>query len=238
MWVGISEESILQLESIQNLFLRTLLETPFSTPKPAMKWETGVLSMKTRIMQNKLVFINAIKHLDDDCLAKQIYDEQVYNKWPGLAKECSIFCSDLGLPDITQMCYSKNVWKGMVKKASLTFEKECLNKCIDNYKKLVDLRDVPYGLKDYIKTNNIKSARLMFSEKSKMIDAKMNYKNDPRYKQQAWKCDSCGDLEDQSHLRICKAYQQVRNKLNLDNPNDLVQYFQEVMKIRIEKRKK
>ena len=109
MWVGISEESILQLESIQNLFLRTLLETPFSTPKPAMKWETGVLSMKTRIMQNKLVFINAIKHLDDDCLAKQIYDEQVYNKWPGLAKECSIFCSDLGLPDITQMCYSKNV---------------------------------------------------------------------------------------------------------------------------------
>ena len=75
MWVGISEEPILQLESIQNLFLRTLLETPFSTPKPAMKWETGVLSIKTRIMHNKLTFVNAIKILD--CLAKQIFDDQM-----------------------------------------------------------------------------------------------------------------------------------------------------------------
>ena len=131
MWVGISEESIGQLENIQNLFLRNLLDTPFSTTKPAMKWDTGILSMKTRIMKNKLVFVNAIKHLDDDCLAKQIYEEQISNNWPGLTKECSDICRALGLPVITENHFSKNVWKRLVTKACLAYENETLSQSID-----------------------------------------------------------------------------------------------------------
>ena len=113
-----------------------------------------------------------------------------------------------------------------------------MSQSIDGYKKLVDLRNEPYGLKDYLKTNNIKSARVLFAEKSKMLDAKLNYKNDQRYKMQVWKCESCGDLEDQPHLMICSVYQHIRSSLDLDKPNDLLKYFNEVMKIRITQKTK
>ena len=93
----------------------------------------------------------------------------------------------LGLPDITEHHFSKNVWKRLVTKACLAYENEAVSKIIYGYKKLIDLRNEPYGLNKYIKRINIKSAKLLFAEDSKMLDAKLNYKNDPRYKMQAWK---------------------------------------------------
>ena len=86
-WVEITPKSIETLEEIQNYFIRFLLQVPVSTPKPALLSETELISMENRIWMKKLIFVNCLKYMPDESLAKQIYSEQVRRSWPGLARE-------------------------------------------------------------------------------------------------------------------------------------------------------
>ena len=61
---GINTESIKKLNSLQNTLLRYLLQTPITTPSPALNWDFGVPLMESRIMIRKL------------CLAKHILSLQ------------------------------------------------------------------------------------------------------------------------------------------------------------------
>ena len=96
-WTEISKSAIDKLEELQNLFLRVVLKTPLSTPKPALKWETGMAPVEHRIMVEKLKFLNSIKHQKDSALSKQILQEQIRLQLPGLAKECEDICQRFGL---------------------------------------------------------------------------------------------------------------------------------------------
>ena len=49
---------------------------PWGTAKPALKFETGLLPMKFRVMMRKLTFVNMLKHKSDESLAKMVLDEQ------------------------------------------------------------------------------------------------------------------------------------------------------------------
>jgi hypothetical protein len=87
VWTEISKKSIKQLDDLQNLFVRTLLHLPSSTPLPGLRGITGLLGMKWRVWQEKLCLVQSIRRLDDDTLAKQVFDQQVSMGWPGLAKD-------------------------------------------------------------------------------------------------------------------------------------------------------
>ena len=88
VWTEMPEKSVEMLEDLQFMFFRLLLDTPFSTPKVALLWETGSQKMKQRVMKRKLNLLRSIKEADDDSLAKEVLEEQIKNKWPGLASEC------------------------------------------------------------------------------------------------------------------------------------------------------
>ena len=45
--------------------------------------------------------------------------------------------------------------------------------------------------KGYLENRNIAQARVKFSERVNMFYCKMNYRNDPVFKEQCWTCDSC-----------------------------------------------
>ena len=125
-WYGINQECIEELEKLQNLFLRVILQTPKGTPKTALKWDTGTWPMKHRIYFRKLTFANAIKLLNEESLAKQIWEEQVKNEWPGLSKESVEICRVLELPNIVKEDKKKIEWKKSVKE-----------KCKDNIKNVL-----------------------------------------------------------------------------------------------------
>jgi hypothetical protein len=80
-----------KLETLQEKYIRMMLEVPVSTPKMALRAETGLLSMKHRIWNEKVNLISAIRRMKEG-LAKQVYEEQVLNGWPGLAQEVSDIC--------------------------------------------------------------------------------------------------------------------------------------------------
>ena len=93
-WIGISSTLVDRLESIQERYVRLMLEVPVSTPKIALRAETGLLSMKHRIWNEKVSLVLALKRSKDG-LAKQVYQEQVQYGWPGLAAEVQDICENI-----------------------------------------------------------------------------------------------------------------------------------------------
>ena len=77
--------------------------------------------------------------------------------------------------------------------------------------KVEDLAKEKFETKEYIKTKNIHQARMMFKVRTKMLNVKMNFKNDPRNSQTLWRCESCQieAPETQAHVLYCPAYQSL-----------------------------
>ena len=57
----------------------------------------------------------------------------------------------------------------------------------------------------------------------------MNRKSEPTYAAELWTCDGCGNLDTQSHIMWCPG---SIEELDIDNDKDVIQYFQEVFKLR------
>jgi hypothetical protein len=55
--------------------------------------------MQLRIWKKKVMMIDHIKNRDDSTLAKQVWQEQIAQKWPGLAREVSQICDELGIDE-------------------------------------------------------------------------------------------------------------------------------------------
>ena len=60
-------------------------------------------------------------------------------------------------------------------------------------------------------------------------------KSNQKYAAELWRCNECMSMDSQSHIVWCPAYAPLREGKNLNNDEDLVKYFQTVMKIREEK---
>ena len=64
-----------------------------------------------------MLLLLAIKQQEDDCLAKQVLQEQARMGWPGLAEEVRVICQEVGLQDANRddvaMC--KEDVKGAIK---------------------------------------------------------------------------------------------------------------------------
>ena len=93
-WTEITEEEIKQLDELQNTLCRALLQLPLSTPKSSLRAAFGLVSMKFRVMEAKV-------------LAREILEEQLAMGFPGLWQEVRQICVELGLPDDTRMDVQK-----------------------------------------------------------------------------------------------------------------------------------
>ena len=170
-----------------------------------------------------------------DHLAKEVFDEQVKNNWPGLVREVKDECEKLRLPNITQKCnkFSESQWKNTVKEACRNKNEEELKERIKKLVKLEEIREESYERKDYLKELRMDEARVKFKIRTRMVDCKMNFSSDPRNKADLWRCDSCqSSVDTQSHILWCPSYSQLREGKSLDSDKDLVTYFSQVMKIR------
>ena len=62
---------------------------------------------------------------------------------------------------------------------------------------------------------------------------KWNYKNDPQYRHDLWKCQSSRtSIDTQSHLLWCESYKNLKADKDLNSDKDLANYIIEVLKIR------
>ena len=168
IWTEISEETVNKLDDIQNAYVRRVLHVPLSTPKASLRSETGLLSMRHRIWAEKVKMVMALKDMDDDFLAKKVYEEQIKQGWKGLAEEVTNICSELGIADANLV----KVSKGQVNMAVREHHKEELKK--EMKKKIEDLVDDETGyVKEYMLVNNIEQSRMLFRIRTKMLELKV-----------------------------------------------------------------
>ena len=236
-WNDIDAETLKILEDLQNTFLRYLFSTPRTSPTPALCWDSGLLKMKYRIWQKQINFLFHISKLHEDTLAKQVYLIQQENRFPGLVIDTFKKMDMLKLPfDCRENNkLKKGKIKKVIKNAILT---KCENELMKEIKSLDKLKDGPmtteeFSKRPYINTLIPENARELFKFRSKMFNAKFNYKSDPRHSNKLWKCNSCqSGIESQDHVLWCPSYSSLREGKNIDNDEDLAEYLKNVLIIR------
>ena len=79
-WQEMSKQTVKQLNSIQNWFIRLMLQVGPGAPLPALLWETGLLDMELLVWIEKIMLILHIRNLETRAIARKIYEEQKEKK--------------------------------------------------------------------------------------------------------------------------------------------------------------
>ena len=230
-WVEVTAATERKLNNLQAWFVRLVMQVGKGTPRVALTWETGLLDMKLRIWMEKLMMIIHIRSLDDDSLAKLIYEEQKLNCWPGLSKETKDICKKLDIEDVNSTNMSKEQFKERALAACKKTDEESMRKMAEKSVKCERIMSDPYGRKDYCSQKSINVGREHFKTRTGMLKLAGNYKHDQRFKASGWLCKCRMAIEDESHLMsgLCPTYGDIREKYDLDTSEDMVLMFREIM---------
>ena len=233
-WVEISKEAEEKLENLQLFFVRLILRVPQGTPKIALRSETGLLSMKLRIWKRKCMLVHHIKNMGMDTLARQVYDEQQRFGWPGLAKEASSICLELGIEDVNATQMGKNGFKKLIDGACKTKDEEMMKAGMKG--KLERLKQEDCKIKEYMNLKSLKEVRDTFRMRTQLVEGfKGNFKN--MYKHASLSCEGCGmEVDTQAHAMMCTAYADLRDGKDMSNDSDLVNFFRRVLERRDSKK--
>ena len=95
------------------------------------------------------------------------------------------------------------------------------------------MSDENFEIKDYLKTLNLPDARIKFAIRSKMTKTvQMNFKGNPKFAENHWKCQHCFTPDTQEHILRCPCYQHLRVGKEMSSDKDLVDYFRKVINLR------
>ena len=230
-WVDMGKEALKVLNDLQDSFLRLLWGTGPGAPKVALRADTATRSMSSRIWREKIMLLYHVANLEEGDLAKEMLEEQVINKWPGLVKEVAELCEMLKVKDPRDTDLGKKAYNEEVKKACRwrdeAMMKEEMEKMKD--KKMKTMYNQNLELKQYVKSGTLYSARKTWEVRSYMLDVAGNYAGLKKYEN--WECQACTQKvrEDQDHLTKCAGYEDLRADADLGNEPELVEFFARVM---------
>ena len=222
-WLGKIDETVKRCNKIQNFYWRLIFKVPESCPKLALLCETFNVDMKYRIWNSKCQLLLQIKCLDEEALAKQVYEQAEENNWPGLGQEVREICQKIQLPDLNKYTIEKRQIQTAIFEAH---HKDMLQQ-FEKSKKLKDIKDDNFrGLQDYFHDKNLTNARMKFKIRTKMVEnVPANFKNRYHFNEIGVNCSSCYVEMTQNHLTLCPERNIMREGLDMGNLDDLVIYF-------------
>ena len=236
VWVDIQEKAVKQLDALQNMFVKTLLHLPDSTPSLALRAITGMRGMQWLIWEQKLLLILAIRRLEEHTLARQIFDQQLEEGLPGLTEEASRICKEIRIPDVCKEDVSKDDILAILNHHHADLKRKMADKekCKELLK--VDLR-VP---QPYLASACLAEARMGARVQLRMVRCPGNM---PGLYQGRMECETCGPWRKtgeeapvctQEHLKTCRAYgflQREHCEMETDF-RALTKYFMDLMWVR------
>ena len=164
--------------------------------------------------------------LQNDSLANAIYEEQRHMGWPGLAKEATEICKQIGVADVNKENTTKNEIEDGISYSNYKEMKEEMTK----YEKLEKIKYEDFRKEqDYMHEKSVEKARLAYRIRTKLVNGvKMNFKN--MYKSNL-KCETCNDEnETQEHLMECPRWEEERKGLDLMRMEVMVKFFTNILK--------
>ena len=181
VWYGLSAKQVGQLESVDKLLLRKLLNTPVSTPSEGMQLELGILSINTVIKARRINFLHYLLNTSENEMLSKVFrsqlDQPVQFDWSEQVKADIIdFKIGLSLADIKQT--SKNAFKKLVKTKALVYEYNRLMLAKQKHSKIDNLSYTKLDMQNYFKLENINAeeARTLFMYRTRMAKYGENFR--------------------------------------------------------------
>ena len=243
-WTGVKKQTEEDCDELIYLFWRAMFKIPDGTPKIGLIAETSTLRTKWRIWKEKLMLVRRLQKMESSVLARQVYERQLQLGLPGLAREVKDICDSLKIPDINYF----NVRKEKIEEYIFYNHYQDMKELMEKSKKMDKIRHEDFTKEQkYLNYRSIDSARTQMRVRLEMMETfKDNFRTKYRTlgrgeedRDPGLLCDDCGQSRDsQSHCVLCPAWQEARDRLDLTCIEDLVVYFQRVLKGREEKKDK
>ena len=234
-WVEMSAATEKKLNSIQNWFLRLVLQVGPGAPLASLLWDTGLLDMGLMVWREKVMLMHHVRNLGDETLAKQIYMEQKENKWPGLVQETEEICRKLGMESVHTTWLDAKSYKKMLTLALHKENESRIKTQAQNKSKCEKIFEEKYGQKTYLKEKDIEKSRFQYKSRFKLLSFAGNFGNDKRFAKSDWLCRCKTTREEESHLMegSCTVYGHIRRSFgDLKDEEELILFFKEVMEER------
>ena len=212
-WIHMTKSDFAMLEKFQTNFLRRLLKCPRYTSPSIMRWETGMLTMKMRIMKEKIMLVDHILNSESSSLALVIYEASC-PATPGLKKEVEEFMCEHEIRS-RDPYETRNAYKNYIKRTIMEINAKEDMTDMSNKSRTRYLAGSKPGRQSYLTTNTLSQARFIFSCRSGTIGAL--YGNNYLIEANARGCPACntGETESQTHILDCRAYADLKTA----NPN-------------------
>ena len=129
VWYGLSGKQVAQLETVDKLLLRKILNTPVSTPSEGIQLELGAMSINTIIKARRINFLHYLLNINENEMLSKVFQSQLINPvkqdWTEQVKE-DLFELKIGLRFDEIKPKSKKSFIKYVKIKALEFEFESL----------------------------------------------------------------------------------------------------------------
>ena len=127
-WTDMSGVTERKLNSLQQWYIRLVLQVGPGAPLASLLWDFGILDMGLRVWIEKLMLLLHIRRLGKETLAGKVYREQRTNKWPGLVKAADQICDELSVENVQSTKLSAKVYRAKLVQACHKMNEKRLKK--------------------------------------------------------------------------------------------------------------
>ena len=227
-WTEMSRETERRLNSLQQWFLRLVLQVGPGAPLPSLYWDFSCLEMGLRVDREKLMLALHCRRLGEGALAGQVYAEQQAQGWPGLAQEAGKICEKLDIESCDVTSLSKDQFRKYVTQACHVKNEERLRDQAEGKQKCDRMRGEDYMKKSYVSDTKIEDVRNMYRTRYGLLAFAGNYSHAKKFEKTNFMCRCEEAREEERHIMStdCPVYADIRQQFsNLNDDKELVKYF-------------
>ena len=201
-----------------------------------------ILKLDSDLVIKGLPFVETFRafhltNLCEDSLANTILREQRRHEIPSLTQEVLRYMAMLNIREEEMKTLSKAQYRRMIKSKMKEKKRQDLLKWMKSYKKIdfFSHKEENLEIRSYFKTMNLQQCRTMFSLRAESTKSvKTHQMSNKTYERDDWAC-KCGEIDTLSHILRCPEYEHLRESKDLvSSDEDIVKYFQNVIKMRDE----
>ena len=207
-WYNITEHELNELESVDRILLRRIMNVPFSTPTALLYLELGIIPLRHIIQAKRIMFLRYIMTRQENDLLNKFLKAQIReptkNDWClTVKKDLETFDFDNDFEIVKD--FSKETLSSEIKKScrSKAFDDLLLKK--EGYSKGNNLEYGELKMRSYLKSEFINSndAKTIFKFRSRMLNVKNNFRGSH---QNNLNCPlGCpNQIDSQIHLIFCQ----------------------------------
>ena len=215
-WYNLTISELNLLETVDEMLLRKLLNTPKSTPKEMLYLELGCIPYRILIKKRRLMFLFYILKQDPQSLIYKFFQSQKNHEtskdWvTTIRKDLKELNINMNFDDIQSM--KKSEFKKMINQKIEMKTKNVLNEKKSNHSKVKNLQHNDIGIRKYLKHGQtqilVEERQLIFKLRTQMTNVKMNF----RGMYDSFQCEICYEEdESQQHIMECRKLNEISHE--------------------------